>query len=688
MSLITNLKIRDKLILITMVTCIAVLLLVSGTLIVWQWSNLRQTMVRNLSTQAAMIADNCKAALAFEDAEDAEDILRALKAESSVVFGCIYNSEGELFATYYRSGNDSMTNLSKFQEKGYSFDGGFLTVFEPIVLEEEMIGIVCIRSDLEPMRNILRQNTKITIAVLLFATLVAYFVSSRLQRIISKPILALSEIAKGVSEKKDYSTRALKQSNDEVGLLIDSFNGMLEQIQQRDLELVEINEKLEMRVKGRTAELTVANEQLSRDVAERKRAADALRQSELKFKTIFENAGGAILIFEEDTGKVQDCNSQAEDILGRGRSEIIGIKQSKLYHKGITGEKNSLEKNGSIQESIEGFEGRIVHKDSHEIPVWILFRKIELRGKNLMVGLFIDITERRKAEEELAETHRKLVEASHKAGMAEVATDVLHNVGNVLNSINVSTTLITEKVSSSKVSNLQKVVDMIDEHSEDIGKFLTEDQQGKHIPGYLAKVIKLMAGEREDILEKLRSLTDNVGHIKEIVKMQQSYSKVSGVEIAASLSEVVENAIQINCAGLERHQISLIRDFDELPIVNIDKQRILQILVNLIGNAKYALTSCKNEEKMMTIRLHGNGDKFRFEVKDNGVGVAKENLTKIFRHGFTTKKHGHGFGLHSGALAAKEMGGSLTVHSKGLGHGATFTLELPLKEVGVDACQT
>jgi len=668
-----------------MVTCIAVLLLAGGTLIIWQWSNLRQTMVRNLSTQAAMIADNCKAALAFEDVEDAETILKAFKAESSVVFGCIYNNEGELFATYYRGGSDSMTNLSKFQEKGYGFDEGFLTVFEPIILDGETIGIVCIRSDLEPMRMILRRNTEIIIAVLLFALVVAYFVSSRLQRIISRPILGLSEVAKAVSEKKDYSTRALKHSNDEVGLLIDSFNSMLEQIQYRDLELVEINEKLEMRVRERTAELTVANEQLSRDVAERKRAAEALRQSEVKFKTIFENSGGAIFIFEKDTGKILDCNSQAEDILGCIRSEIIGVNQSEIFHGGISGENE----NESIRENIEGFEGRVMHKEGHEVPVWILFRRIELSGKDLMIGLFIDVTERKKSEEELAETHRKLVEASHKAGMAEVATDVLHNVGNVLNSINVSTTLITERVSSSKLSNLQKVADMIKKHSDDLGEFLTNNKHGKHIPAYLAKVTKLLTDEQEDILKKLQSLASNVGHIKEIVKMQQSYSKVSGVEIVASLAEVVENAIQINSSGLERHQISLVRDFEELAVVNIDKQRVLQILVNLIGNAKYALSNIEKEEKIMTIRLcKSQENTFIFEVEDNGVGIAQKNLTKIFRHGFTTKKHGHGFGLHSGAIAAKEMGGSLTAQSKGIGHGAKFILELPLKEAEVDICQT
>jgi PAS domain S-box-containing protein len=684
-----NIKIRDKLISITMVTCVAVLLLAGGTLLIWQWSNTRQTMVRNLSTQAVMIADNCKAALSFEDAADAANMLKAFKAESSVVFGCVYNKEGELFATYYRDDANNIANTSKFQEEGYLFEGGFLTVFEPIILDEEKIGIVCIRSDLEPMRMILRRNTEIIIMVLLFATLVAYLVSSKLQGIISKPILNLTETAKIVSERKDYSTRAIKQSDDEVGSLIDSFNSMLEQIQQRDLELVEINEQLEIRVKERTTELTVANEQLSRDVAERKRAAEALRQSELKFKTIFENAGGAIFISEAETGKIMDCNSQTETMLGYGRSEIIGMSLSKIYSQNMSNEKEKKYDESALYENAEGFEGKVSHRDGHGTSVWIVFRSIQFGGKKMMVGLFIDITEKKKAEEELAETHKKLIEASHRAGMAEVATDVLHNVGNVLNSINVSTTLISEKVSHSKLANLKKVIDMIEEHANDIGKYLTEDSQGKHIPQYLPKVVKLLADEQTDIIEKLQSLAGNVGHIKEIVKMQQSYSKVVGVEIATAISEIIENAIQINSAGLERHQVNLVRDIEELPIVNTDKQRVLQILVNLIGNAKYALTSSSKENKTLTIRLYKhNEDKFRIEVIDNGIGIAKENLTKVFRHGFTTKKNGHGFGLHSGALAAKEMGGSLSAYSDGPEMGAKFVLELPLKPAGVESCKS
>jgi C4-dicarboxylate-specific signal transduction histidine kinase len=152
------------------------------------------------------------------------------------------------------------------------------------------------------------------------------------------------------------------------------------------------------------------------------------------------------------------------------------------------------------------------------------------------------------------------------------------------------------------------------------------------------------------------------------------------MEEPASMEEVIEDALQINRAGLERHGAQLVVELDSLPPVQVNKQKVVQILVNLINNGKYALSYRKGTDRTMCIRLYRQSeDRFRIEVVDNGIGIAQENLTKIFRHGFTTKKNGHGFGLHSGALAAKEMGGSLSVHSEGPGQGATFTLELPFK---------
>lgn len=163
--------------------------------------------------------------------------------------------------------------------------------------------------------------------------------------------------------------------------------------------------------------------------------------------------------------------------------------------------------------------------------------------------------------------------------------------------------------------------------------------------------------------------------------MQQSYARVSGVLERVPVVELLEDAIQINFAAFQRHEIRLVREFGPVPPVLVDRHKVLQVLINLLRNAKYALGESKAPEKRLTISLGMNGNsRVKISVQDNGVGIPPENLTRIFAHGFTTKKQGHGFGLHSGALAAKEMGGSLHAQSEGPGRGATFILELPIAQ--------
>jgi len=274
------------------------------------------------------------------------------------------------------------------------------------------------------------------------------------------------------------------------------------------------------------------------------------------------------------------------------------------------------------------------------------------------------------------------VETAHRAGMADVASEVLHNVGNILNSINIGTTQMSEMVAASKVDALARVIEMLDERREDLGTFLSEDAKGKHIPVFLSEVSALLQNERDRLAETLDGLAKNVQHIKNTITTQQSYARVSGMEEPASIQEVIEDAIQIDRASLEHHGVRLVYELEPLPPVQVNKQKVVQILVNLIKNGGYALAHSDEADKVLRLRLYRHGeDSLRIEVIDNGTGIAPENLTRIFRHGFTTKPNGHGFGLHSGALAAKEMGGSLRVESGGPGQGAQFTLELPCKPV-------
>jgi len=304
----------------------------------------------------------------------------------------------------------------------------------------------------------------------------------------------------------------------------------------------------------------------------------------------------------------------------------------------------------------------------------------EADGSTLWHGFITDITERKRAEAELAKIQQDLVEASRRAGMAEVATGVLHNVGNVLNSVNISTTLIVEQVRKSKTVGLAKAVKLLGEHKNDLGAFLTNESKGRQLHSFLEALSEELTREQAALTKEAQGLQQNVEHIKQIVAMQQSYARVSGVLENLPLAELVEDALRMSSAALAGRQIELVRQFDAVPAVQVDRHKVLQILVNLINNASHALDS-RPEGRCVTLRIaRGEGDLVRVEIRDNGLGIPKENLARVFEHGFTTKKAGHGFGLHSGANAAKEMGGSLNVHSDGPGTGATFILELPLSK--------
>ena len=190
-----------------------------------------------------------------------------------------------------------------------------------------------------------------------------------------------------------------------------------------------------------------------------------------------------------------------------------------------------------------------------------------------------------------------------------------------------------------------------------------------------------LAEQRTRLLDETGAAQHNVDHIKEIVAMQQSYATVIGVTEVLEASALFEDALRMNAAALTRHDVHVVKEFSPTPPVCVERGKVLQILVNVIRNAKYACDDGQQygqKEKIVTVRLEtAPDDRVRFIVRDNGIGIAPENLTRIFAHGFTTRAYGHGFGLHASALAAREMKGSITAQSDGVGKGATFTLEIP-----------
>ena len=289
-----------------------------------------------------------------------------------------------------------------------------------------------------------------------------------------------------------------------------------------------------------------------------------------------------------------------------------------------------------------------------------------------------DITERRHAEDELERVHKQLLTASRQAGMAEVATNVLHNVGNVLNSVNVSASMVSERIKRSKCTGLGRVATLFQDHAADLATFVS-GEHGKHLPAYLTELASELLAERDAAVAELTALRSNVEHIKEIVAMQQGYARLGGITDTVDVRVLVDDSLHMNEGAFSRHGVTIVRDFEDVPTVRVDKHKVLQILVNVIRNAKYACAEARGGgERRVTVRVRASSSAVLISVIDTGVGIPRENLDRIFNYGFTTRAEGHGFGLHSSALAARELGGTLRAESPGPGMGATFTLALPL----------
>jgi PAS domain S-box-containing protein len=454
----------------------------------------------------------------------------------------------------------------------------------------------------------------------------------------------LANTARIIGEKKDYSVRAaVSNRGDELGRLGKSFNEMLDRIQSQDA---------------------------------------ALSLSQQKMEALVHSIDGIVWELASDTFQFTFVSRQSQEILGYSTQEWLekpDFLETKLHPQDASKAIRTLREAAARGQPYTQ-EYRIIASDGR--AAWIRESGTVLMEKGkptALRGIFQDITRQKLDEEQLDKLNRQLIDASRSAGMAEVATGVLHNVGNVLNSVGVSATSVGERLRNSKITKLCKVTALLREQNGSLADFLTRDPKGKLIPEFLGTVADELANEQSQLIAKMAVVGEHIEHIKEIVAMQQDYARASGVYETLAPEHLVEDALRLNVAAFDRHHIELVREFEEnTPKICVDRHKVLQILINLIRNGKYAMEDAPENQRRMVIRIGtASPDRVKIVVSDNGVGIAPEHVTKIFNRGFTTKKDGHGFGLHSGANAAKEMSGSLIARSDGPGKGAEFTLELP-----------
>ena len=468
-------------------------------------------------------------------------------------------------------------------------------------------------------------------------------------------------------------------------------------------KLVQTEEELNTRGKGKRKvekrKLPILDEKgqplclmaILEDITQRKQAQAELAYERDLLRTLLDNAPDKIYFKDARSRYLRLSKSTCEQ-LGVPAEEIVGKTDFDFF------DENHARRSFADEQTILGTGTPLLGKIEREVGKhtdgerWMLTSKMPLRDVDGQIigtfGISKDITAIKEAEAKLEAVHKQLLDTSRLTGMAEVATSVLHNVGNVLNSANVSTSIVADKIRHWRGANLSKVTAMLEPHSDDLAAFLTTDPKGKQLPQFLSALAVQTAKDQEEVLGELASLTSNMEHIREIVSMQQNYARIYGVAEALSITDLVEDSLRINTGALDRHGIQVVRDYASVPPVLMDKHKVLQILINLISNAKYALDAGKSPQKTLTLRVRQEEDLVCIFVIDNGIGIAPENLTRIFSYGFTTHKNGHGFGLHGGALAAKALEGSLSVHSDGVGKGATFTLRIPSRPANAPSLDT
>jgi PAS domain S-box-containing protein len=418
------------------------------------------------------------------------------------------------------------------------------------------------------------------------------------------------------------------------------------------------------------------------DITERKRAEAQLAGERDMLRALMDSSTDAIY-FKDRESRFRRCSVALASAFNLGSADEAIGKSDFDFH----GKEHAQQAFEDEQEIIRTGRPMIGKSEKETWPdghvTWALTSKMPLYDDHGEIigtfGISKDITAFKEAEAQVEELHKQLLQASRQAGMAEVATSVLHNVGNVLNSVNVSATLLLDNAKRSNVAYLGKAIALLNEHTADLGAFLASDPKGRQLPVYLSRVSEQLTKEQQRTIAELESLRENIEHIKEIVAMQQNYATVCGVAETVKVTDLVEDALRMNAGALVRHKVALVREYTEAPVITVEKHKVLQVLVNVIRNAKYACDESGRKDKQIRLKIFRRDQWVCIAVIDNGIGIPAENLTRIFNHGFTTRKDGHGFGLHSGALAAADLGGRLTAHSDGAGKGATFTLELPVQ---------
>ena len=402
------------------------------------------------------------------------------------------------------------------------------------------------------------------------------------------------------------------------------------------------------------------------------------RRFESDFHELLESTYDAVILTDVD-GNIIKGNERTSEYFQYDPKEIVKLNIINL----ISGaDKRNID---VIYETLTNeqrvfIESQGQRRNKTIFPTEITVSLLHLTEIQVPCFFIRNISLRVETEKALTKAQQELVEIAHNAGMAEIATGVLHDVGNLLNSINVSCDLMLESLNSSLIDSLDKVNEQVAKQS-DITKYLTEDPKGKQIPQVYQKLGGELMNEKNLLISEAKNLQDKIKIVKDVITTQQMYAKVGLHEEEISVWDLIQDSLAIFKSTIDSNTLKLDETIKELPKIRIQKSKLVHVFLNLIKNAWDALIGINDRPKRIYIFGEVENDEYlSLYIQDNGCGIKEENMRKIFTHGFTTKDSGHGFGLHNCANLMTEINGKIYVQSEGENQGATFKLIIPIVE--------
>jgi len=648
--------IRKQLTLIIMTISILVLFLACTAFVVFQVLHLRRAMVRDSQTQAAILGNGVTYSLEFDDPADAEKVLSRLREKPSVAYAATYDSDGVFFAEYKRERLPQQFAPPPFQPEGHRFGEGMLTLYQPIYFNQELLGFICIQSDLKEMTSLLMRNGAAALLVMILSSLLAFALSAKLQRVITDPLMALAHATNVISQKKDYSQLEIAPTNVEMGALIYGFNDMLAQIEFRDTELVKAKERaeeysrelamhrdrLEDLVQERTEALTQTNERLQREIAERKLTEEMLAKSRERLRSLWENVPDNIAELDP-RGVVQIANRA---LPGVETDEIVGANLFELFPENLKAAlRQALDQAASTHKTAT-FD---VPFNSDDGLTWWSHRIVPIirdgRAVNFLT-IISDITERKRAHRDIALANKELQYEVNQRMQTEAQLQVL--LAN-LERANRELEDFAYIVSHDLKAPLRGMSSLASWLAEDYGDVLDEDGRD-----YL-----------NDLVNQARWMHHLIEGILEYSRLGRAKAKLEPLFAEAVAKEAVDLLAP-------PPQISVVIE-SPLPTVVYDRIHLKQLFQNLIENAIKYLGKPTGE---IVIACRNAPAHWEFCVRDNGVGIEEKHFDRIFKMFQTLKPREEtpgstGIGLALVKKIVERHGGSVRVTSK-FGEGAAF----------------